>query len=94
MFEFVKKIQEEKRIQKEEEITRKKIENYYAQMNRTIKYDIKMSKQSDDGIWLWDTERFVDQFMQEVKDHNLEVDMRNCNFGEFIMFIKWAFCCA
>ena len=89
MFKNIKyKIQEIKG-QKEAEIVRKKVDNYYNQMRRTINYDLKMSKQFEDNIWLWDTNRFVDQFAQEIADHNLSVHMIEGGMAEYIMFIKW-----
>ena len=88
MFKNIKyKIQEIKG-QKEAEIVRKKVDNYYSQMRRTINYDLKMSKQFEDNIWLWDTNRFVDQFAQEIADHNLSVHMIEGGMAEYIMFIK------
>jgi len=89
MFKNIKyKIQEIKG-QKEAEIVRKKVDNYYSQMRRTINYDLKMSKQFEDNIWLWDTNRFVDQFAQEIADHNLSVHMIEGGMAEYIMFVKW-----
>jgi len=89
MFEIIKnKINEIKR-QKEEEIVHEKVSNYFSQIRRTINYDLKMSKQFDDNIWLWDTNRFVDQFAQEIKDHHLKMHMVEGGLVEYIMFVKW-----
>ncbi len=67
---------------------------YQKKIHRALNYDLKMSKQFEDNVWLWDTNRFLDQFTAEIQEHKIEVSYSSdfSSFATYIIFVKWLSC--
>lgn len=85
MFNFLKK---KKKLDYEDGIITFEFRmDFPKKVTHTIEYDLKMSKNFNDNIWLWDTSAFVDQAMEEAKE--LKISLFRTNLVQYIRYLKW-----